>query len=50
MTRSPKAIRERASAPAEAAAFQRPDGRTPRQMRPFKVERGVIPTPRARRW
>ncbi len=43
MTRSPKAIRERDAAPAPAAVFQRPDGRTPRQMRAFKVERGVIP-------
>ena len=40
MTRPPQAIRERAAeAPAAAA---RPDGRTPRQARPLKIERGVL--------
>ena len=40
MTRPPQAIRERA---AEApAAVVRPDGRTPRQARPLKIERGVL--------
>ena len=42
MTRKPKAIRERESAPASAPPTPRPDGRTPRQLRPFKVERGVL--------
>jgi ribonuclease PH len=40
VTRPPQAIRERAAeAPAAAA---RPDGRTPRQARPLKIERGVL--------
>jgi ribonuclease PH len=43
VTRKPRPIREREGAPAEPAASTRPDGRTPRQLRPFKVERGVIP-------
>ena len=41
MTRPPQAIRQRPeSAPAAAP---RPDGRTPRQLRPLKIERGAIP-------
>ena len=40
MTRPPQAIRERA--PAAAPAVVRPDGRTPRQARPLKIERGVL--------
>ncbi len=43
MTRKPKSIREREGAPAAAPPPPRPDGRTPRMLRPFKVERGVIP-------
>jgi ribonuclease PH len=42
MTRKPAAIREREAAPV-AAAHVRPDGRTPRQLRPLKFERGVLP-------
>jgi len=41
MTRKPAAIRAHESKPSEPAAFQRHDGRVPRQPRPFKVERGV---------
>ena len=40
MTRPPQAIRDRAAAKAPAAA--RPDGRTPRQTRPIRIERGVL--------
>lgn len=40
MTRPPKAIREHESSVPEQA---RPDGRTPRQMRPLRFERGAIP-------
>ena len=40
MTRPPQAIRERV-APA-TAAIVRPDGRTPAQLRPLKIERGVL--------
>jgi ribonuclease PH len=40
VTRPPQAIRERAARPAEAAA-PRPDGRSPRELRPLKIERGV---------
>ena len=40
MTRPPQAIRER-HAPEPAPAV-RHDGRAPRQLRPFKVERGVL--------
>ena len=43
MTRKPAAIREREAAPAAAAEHVRPDGRTPRQLRPLKFERGVLP-------
>ena len=43
MTRKPQAIRERESRPAVAKEFLRHDGRGPRQMRAFKVERGVLP-------
>ena len=35
----PRATRERRAAPSRAA----PDGRTPRQLRPLKIERGVLP-------
>ncbi len=41
MTRKPAAIREHESRAPEVAAFQRHDGREPRQLRTFKVERGV---------
>ena len=41
MTRKPAAIRAHESKPAEPAAFHRHDGRTPREMRGFKVQRGV---------
>jgi ribonuclease PH len=41
MTRPPQAIRERAAQPAVEPAT-RPDGRTPAQLRPFKIERGVM--------
>ena len=40
MTRPPHAIRSRAAVAPAAAA--RPDGRTPRQARPLKIERGVL--------
>jgi ribonuclease PH len=40
MTRPPQAIRERREPAAEAP--RRHDGRTPRQLRPFKIERGTI--------
>jgi ribonuclease PH len=40
MTRPPQAIRERVR-PA-AGAIVRPDGRTPAQLRPLKIERGVL--------
>ena len=43
MTRKPAAIRDREARPDEPAAVARPDGRTPRQLRPFKIERGVLP-------
>ena len=43
MTRKPAAIREREAAPAAPTAHVRPDGRTPRQLRPLKFERGVLP-------
>ena len=41
MTRPPQAIRERAAVPA-VDPVTRPDGRTPAQLRPFKIERGVM--------
>ncbi|HYM81684.1 MAG TPA: ribonuclease PH [Candidatus Limnocylindria bacterium] len=43
MTRPPQAIRERAARPAAAPAHARPDGRRVRQLRPLKIERGVLP-------
>jgi ribonuclease PH len=43
VTEKPRPIRERESAPPQAPEFRRPDGRGPRALRPFKVERGVIP-------
>jgi ribonuclease PH len=43
VTRPPRAIRARADQGEPAPAFARPDGRTPRQARPLKIERGVIP-------
>jgi ribonuclease PH len=42
VTRPPQAIRARAGQPA-AEAHKRPDGRTPRQARPLKIERGTLP-------
>src|SRR5438552_6188443 len=42
MTRKPQAIREREAKAPAAAAFVRPDGRSPRQIRPLKFERGVL--------
>jgi ribonuclease PH len=42
MTRPPQAIRERAERVSEPAAHARPDGRAPRDLRPIKVERGVL--------
>jgi len=42
MTRKPQAIREREARAPEPAAHERPDGRTPRQLRPLKFERGVL--------
>jgi len=42
MTRPPQAIRARAAVAPAAAAPARPDGRTPRQARPLKIERGVL--------
>jgi len=41
MTRPPQAIRER-SAPAPVDGVARPDGRGLAQLRPFKIERGVM--------
>src|SRR6185369_4117086 len=41
MTRPPQAIRER-SAPAPVEGVARPDGRGLAQLRPFKIERGVM--------
>jgi ribonuclease PH len=42
MTRKPAAIRERESRPQAPPDFQREGGRTPKRMRAFKVERGVM--------
>ena len=42
MTRKPPAIREREATAPTAATHTRPDGRTPRQLRPLKFERGVL--------
>ncbi len=41
MTRKPAAIREREDKVPDEKVFQRHDGRTPLQMRAFKVQRGV---------
>ncbi len=41
MTRKPAAIREHEAKPAEPPAFVRHDGRTPRQPRALRFERGV---------
>ncbi len=43
MTRQPPAIREREAQVPAPAAHVRPDGRSPRQLRPLKFERGVLP-------
>ena len=46
MTRPPQAIRDReaaAKAAPEKPAAARPDGRTPRQTRPLKITRGILP-------
>jgi ribonuclease PH len=42
MTRKPQAIREREAKAPEPVAHVRPDGRSPRQLRPLKFERGVL--------
>ncbi|HTK32383.1 MAG TPA: ribonuclease PH [Candidatus Saccharimonadaceae bacterium] len=42
MTRKPAAIREREGRPQAPPDFQREGGRTPKRMRAFKVERGVM--------
>ncbi|HEY2954433.1 MAG TPA: ribonuclease PH [Candidatus Eisenbacteria bacterium] len=42
MTRPPQAIRARSGQP-EPPPATRPDGRTPRQARPFRIKRGVMP-------
>ena len=42
MTRKPQAIREREAKAPAAAAFVREGGRSPRQIRPLKFERGVL--------
>lgn len=42
MTRKPQPIREREAQPMTEAPATRHDGRTPRQPRPFKIERGVM--------
>lgn len=41
MTRKPQAIRTHEARPAESVAFERADGRTPRELRSLKIERGV---------
>jgi ribonuclease PH len=43
VTRKPQAIREREARAPEPPAFVRHDGRSPRDPRPLKIERGVIP-------
>jgi len=43
VTRKPPAIRAREALANPKAAHVRPDGRTPRQLRPLKFERGVLP-------
>ncbi|MBI1797357.1 MAG: ribonuclease PH [Candidatus Eisenbacteria bacterium] len=42
MTRKPQAIREREAQAKPLPAYVRPDGRSPRQLRPLKFERGVL--------
>jgi ribonuclease PH len=42
MTRKPAAIREQEARGPAAPAHVRPDGRSPRQLRPLKFERGVL--------
>ena len=42
MTRKPQAIREREARDPAMPVHVRPDGRTPRQLRPLKFERGVL--------
>ncbi len=42
MTRKPQPIREHEARPQAEAEFARHDGRSPRQARPFKIERGVM--------
>jgi ribonuclease PH len=42
VTRKPQPIRESEAAPAPDAPFARHDGRTSREHRPFRVERGVM--------
>jgi ribonuclease PH len=42
VTRKPQAVRDREALPAAPASVVRHDGRTPRQARPFKIERGVM--------
>jgi ribonuclease PH len=42
MTRKPQPIRESEARPT-IATYERPDGRTPRRARPFKIERNVLP-------
>lgn len=41
MTRKPQAIREHEARTKEPAPFERSGGRLPRDLRPFKIERGV---------
>jgi ribonuclease PH len=43
VTRQPRAIREREARPGEPATVARPGGRGPRQLRPLRIERGVVP-------
>jgi ribonuclease PH len=43
MTRPPRAIREHPEGGVPAGAIRRVDGRTPRQLRTLKIERGAIP-------
>jgi ribonuclease PH len=43
VTHKPRAIREREARSPVPAAFRRPDGRAPTVLRPFKIERGVLP-------
>jgi ribonuclease PH len=43
VTRPPRAIREREATSGPAAPAARPDGRSPRQARPLRIERNVLP-------